>query len=78
MNKRAAGSTEREMEYVEITQAEEMPVLSDAERAALIASIEEASAAALRGEGLLLKPDEIGPWLRAGLEQARMRRRDGT
>jgi hypothetical protein len=77
MSKTPARSSEREMEYVQITLAEEMPVLSAEEKAELIASIEEAQAGARRGEGLLLKSEEIGPWLRAGLEQARQRRRDG-
>ena len=77
MSKPAPKSTERRMEYVEITQAEEMPALSAEEKAELIVSLERSREQAKRGEGLRLKPEEIGPWLRAGLEKARQRRRDG-
>jgi hypothetical protein len=76
MSKPAATSTEREMEYVEITQAEEMPVLSAGEKAELIASIERSRAEFASGDYIELKPDEIGPWLRAGLEKARQTRRN--
>lgn len=78
MSKSATKSSDRPMEYVEITQAEEMPVLSAEEKAELLASIERSRAQITQGQGTLLKPDEIGPWLRAGLERARQRRRDGV
>jgi hypothetical protein len=78
MSKPASKPTERRMEYVEITQAEEMPVLSAEEKAELIASLVRARGEASRGEGISLRPEEIGPWLRAGLERARQRRRDGA
>ena len=74
MTKPAPKSTERRMEYVEITQAEEMPVLSDEEKAELIASLKEAEAEIDRGEGVRLAPDEIGPWLQAMFDQALQRR----
>ena len=74
MSKPASKSTERRMEYVEITQAEEMPVLTDEEKAELIASIREAEAQIDRGEGIRLSPDEIGPWLQAMYDQALQRR----
>ena len=76
MSKTAAKSGERTMEYVEITQAEEMPVLSPEEKAELIASIKESEAQIARGDFIELSPEEIGPWLRAGLEKARQRRSD--
>jgi hypothetical protein len=78
MSKPASKPTERRMEYVEITQAEEMPVLSAEEKAELIASLVRARGEASRGEGISLRPEEIGHWLRAGLERARQRRRDGA
>lgn len=65
------------MEYVQITQAEEMPVLSEQEKAELVASIREAEAQIDRGECVTLEPDAIGPWLRAMYDQAVHRRRDG-
>jgi len=76
MSNSAPKSTERRMEYVEITQAEEMPVLSEQELAELMASLERSREQISRREGLRLKPDEIGPWLRATLDQAVQRRRD--
>jgi hypothetical protein len=76
MSKTTVKTAERRMEYVEITQMEEMPVLSDQEKTELIASIKEAEAQIDRGEGTLLKPDEIEPWLKGMYEEAVQRRRD--
>jgi hypothetical protein len=65
------------MEYVQITQAEEMPVLSPDEKTELLLSLHKARAQVASGEGVRLKQEEIGPWLRAGLDKARQKRRDG-
>jgi hypothetical protein len=64
MTKTAAKSTERKMEYVEITQAEEMPVLSEADKAEFIRSLEEAGAQIDRGEGIVFKrPGDFRKWM---------------
>jgi hypothetical protein len=76
MSKGTVKSTERRMEYVEITQAEEMPVLSALEKAELIASIKEAEAEIARGDSTVLQLDEIDPWIKSMFDQALQRRRD--
>ncbi len=73
MSKPVSKSTERRMEFVEIVQAEEMPVLTAEENAELLASLETARQQVRSGECLTLAAEEIGPWLRAGLEKARQR-----
>jgi hypothetical protein len=71
MSKTAAKSTERKMEYVEITQAEEMPVLSAKEKAELIASIKEAEAQIDRGECLSFESmDEFADWIDSRFKEA--------
>jgi hypothetical protein len=68
MTKTAAKSTERKMEYVQITQAEEMPVLSPEEKAEFIRSLEEAQAQIDRGEGIVFKkPGDFGKWMKEQL-----------
>jgi hypothetical protein len=74
MSKTGAKSTERKMEYVEITQAEEMPVLSAKEKAELIQSLKDAQERIARGEGIDLGPGGIGRWLRERPERARAER----
>jgi hypothetical protein len=75
MTKTAAKSTERKMEYVEITQAEEMPVLSDAEKAEFIRSLEEAEAQIDRGEGIVFKkPGEFRKWMKQRIAHHRANR----
>jgi hypothetical protein len=64
MSKTAAKSTERKMEYVEITQAEEMPVLSAKEKAELLQSLKDAEARLARGEYVEFKGGEFGQWVR--------------
>jgi hypothetical protein len=75
MNKPVPGSTERAMEYVEITQAEEMPVLSDAERADLLQSLKDAEARLDRGEGIVFQPGAFGSWMRERIKELRSSRR---
>jgi hypothetical protein len=75
MSKTAAKSPERKMEYVEITQAEEMPVLSAKEHADLIQSLKEAETRLARGEGIMFKPGEFGTWMRARLKEYRSNRK---
>jgi hypothetical protein len=71
MSKTAAKSTERKMEYVQITQAEEMPVLSAEEKAELIASIKEAEAQIERGESLRFESGEaFGDWIKTQFDEA--------
>ncbi|MGL4636809.1 MAG: hypothetical protein ACRCWF_12575 [Beijerinckiaceae bacterium] len=76
MSKTAVKSADRPMAYVDITQAEEMPVLSLAEKTALVDSVEESRAQLAKGDYIELASEDIGPWLRAGLEKARQQRRD--
>jgi hypothetical protein len=65
MSKTVVKPAERQMEYVEITQAEEMPVLSSQEKAELIASLEEAQAQIARGECLTFEqPGDFGKWMK--------------
>ena len=71
MSKPASKSTERRMEFVEIVQVEEMPVLTAEQNAELLASLETARQQVRSGDCLMLTQEEIGPWLRAGLEKAR-------
>jgi hypothetical protein len=75
MSKTAAKSTERKMEYVEITQAEEMPVLSDAEKAELLQSLKDAEARLANGEGIVFKPGEFGQWMRDRIKEHRSKRK---
>jgi hypothetical protein len=71
MTKPAPKSTERQMEYVEITQAEEMPVLSEEEKAELIASLKEAEAQIERGECLhFASGEEFGDWIKQQFDEA--------
>lgn len=77
MTKPAPKSTERRMEYVEITQAEEMPVLSDEEKAELIASLHEGLAQIERGECLTFAPGEFGEWIKRQFDEA-IARHHGT
>ncbi len=68
MSKTAAKSAERKMEYVEITQAEEMPVLSPKEKAEFMRSLVEAEAQIARGEGISFKkPGDFGKWMKERL-----------
>ena len=72
-----AKSTERKMEYVEITQAEEMPVLSPEEKAELIDSLHEAQAQIARGEGMAFAPGEFAEWIKIQFKDA-VARHHGT
>jgi hypothetical protein len=68
MSKTAAKSSERKMEYVDITQAEEMPVLSAEEKAEFIRSLEEAQSQIDRGEGIVFrKPGDFRKWMKERL-----------
>jgi hypothetical protein len=75
MTKSVAKSTERKMEYVEITQAEEMPVLSPEEKADLIQSLKDAEARLSKGEGTTFKPGEFGKWMRERMKEHRSNRK---
>jgi hypothetical protein len=75
MSKTTAKTTERPMEYVEITQAEEMPVLSDAEKAELLQSLKDAEARLANGEGIVFKPGEFGQWMREQMKEYRSNRK---
>jgi hypothetical protein len=78
MSKPASKPTERRMEYVEITQAEEMPVLSAEEKAELIASIKEAEAQIERGEcSHFASGEELGDWIKKQFDEA-IARHHGT
>jgi hypothetical protein len=68
MTKTTTKATERKMEYVEIAQAEEMPVLSLEEKAEFIRSLEEAQTRIDRGEGIVFKkPGDFGKWMKVQL-----------
>ncbi len=75
MSKTAAKSAERKMEYVEITQAEEMPVLSAGENAELLQSLKDAEARLANGEGIVFKPGEFGLWMRERMKEYRSNRK---
>ncbi len=75
MTKATAKSTERKMEYVEITQAEEMPVLSADEKAELLQSLKDAEARLANGEGIMFKPGEFGQWMRERMKEHRSNRK---
>jgi hypothetical protein len=75
MTKTAAKSTQRKMEYVQITQAEEMPVLSPEEKAELIQSLKDAEARLANGEGIIFKPGEFGRWMRERMKEFRSTRK---
>lgn len=74
MSKPARKSTERQMEYVEITQAEEMPVLSAEEKAELLQSLKDAQARIERGEYVEFGPDEFSRWVDERMRSYRARR----
>jgi hypothetical protein len=67
--------TERKMEYVEITQAEEMPVLSAEEKAEFLQSLKDAEARIAAGEGIVFKKGEFGRWMHERLEFHRSNRK---
>ncbi|MGL5117174.1 MAG: hypothetical protein ACRC7C_17810 [Beijerinckiaceae bacterium] len=74
MTSKQPNSVERRMEYVEITQAEEMPVLDAAEKAELLASLEEARAQLARGDGILFESGaDLGDWICRQFDDAIMR-----
>jgi hypothetical protein len=75
MSKTAANATARRMEYVQITQAEQMPVLSDEEKAELIQSLKDAEARLDKGEGITFKPGEFGIWMRDQMKEHRSNRK---
>jgi hypothetical protein len=75
MAKSLATSANRKMEYVEITQAEEMPVLSDTEHTDLIKSLEDAELRLEAGEGITFKPGEFGDWMRERMKEHRSNRK---
>lgn len=75
MSKTATKSSERKMEYVEITQAEEMPVLSSKETAELLQSLKDAEARLANGEGIVFKPGEFGQWMRERMKEFRGKRK---
>ncbi len=75
MSKTATKSSERKMEYVEITQAEEMPVLSSKETAELLQSLKDAEARLANGEGIVFKPGEFGQWMRERMKEYRGKRK---
>jgi hypothetical protein len=71
----SAKSTERQMKYVDITQSEEMPVLSTYEKAELIRSLEDSQVLITRGEGKTFKPGEFGKWMRDQMLEIRAGRK---
>ena len=75
MSKTAAKSSERKMEYVEITQAEEMPVLSPKETEELLQSLRDAETRLANGEGIVFKPGEFGQWMRERMKEYRSNRK---
>jgi hypothetical protein len=76
MIKPTANTTARRMEYVQITQAEEMPVLSGDEKAELLQSLKDAEAAIDRGEYVEFKPGEFSKWMseRLAFHRSQLRR----
>ena len=65
MSKPATKSSDRPMQYVEITQAEEMPVLSAEEKAEFMRSLEEAEAEIARGDCVVFKkPGDFTKWMK--------------
>jgi hypothetical protein len=75
MSRSAARMTERKMEYVQITQAEEMPVLSEQEKAELLQSLKDAEKRLDNGEGIMFKPGEFGQWMRERMKFHRSNRK---
>jgi hypothetical protein len=75
MAKPSAKPMNRRMEYVDITQAEEMPVLSDTEHADLIQSLEDAELRLEAGEGITFKSGEFGDWMRERMKAHRSNRK---
>jgi hypothetical protein len=75
MSKSRPNATERKMEYVEITQVEEMPALSDVEKAELIQSLKKAEDRIAAGDGITFKPGEFSQWLRQDMKALRAGRK---
>jgi hypothetical protein len=75
MAKPVAKFTERQMEYVDITQPEEMPVFSTDEKAEFIRSLEDAQLRIARGEGKTFKPGEFGKWVHDQMRELRAGRK---
>jgi hypothetical protein len=69
----AKTSTPRKTTFMPVTTMEEVPVLSDEEKAELLESLKQAQSEIAAGDYDEFKPGEVGPWLRRQLEAARRR-----
>ena len=63
-----------ETTFVQVITMEEVPVLSDEERAELIASLKEGQADIAAGRFVKLGAGEIGPWLDGIMGEARLKK----
>jgi hypothetical protein len=65
--------------FVPVTTMEEVPVLSDAERDELIASLKQAEQDIADGKGIAFtKPGELRAWLAKGMKEARQKKQHGA
>ncbi len=55
--------SERLTEFIPVTTMVEVPILSDAEKAEFMASLEEGRRKVAEGRGLTFTADEFGVWL---------------
>jgi hypothetical protein len=64
MAKTASNPADRKMEHVDITQSEEMPVLSSKEKSEFVRSLQDSQAQIERGECVRFKkPGDFGKWM---------------
>ena len=68
-------TTPRKTTVMPVTTMEEVPVLSEEEKAELIASLKQAQAEIAAGDYFEFRQGELGPWLRQQLEEARRRQK---
>jgi hypothetical protein len=78
MDKSAATKQLRETTFVPVVSMEEVPVLSEGERAELVASLKEGQAAIAAGAFTELAGHGVGPWLARIAGEERRKKADGA
>jgi hypothetical protein len=78
MNKSAVKTANRKTTLVPITSMEELPVLSEDEKAELLASLKQAQSEMASGDYAEFKQGELNAWLQGEMKDARRRQKHGA
>ena len=78
MTKTTAQKPAQATTFVPVVTMEEVPVLSEAESAELLASLKESRADIAAGRFVELAADEIAPWLNGVAREARRKKEHGV